>query len=124
MPKYKTIHIGTSATESLANALAGLGEKRRTIIGLIPALTPNTSANFADIDDQTLQAYKNQDNICEYSLGSFANPITSAVDFPTGFDLIPLDVQLEPGDGFQVGFKDHNSTTCVTGRITIVYDDK
>lgn len=124
MPKYKVITPSGSGSEKLGNALAGLGERRRRIIGLRAAPTPAAMVFVDDWNDVAVVAYKNQDQVCEFSLGSFLNGNTSYAEFPAGNDLIDLDLMLEPGDGFQVGFKDLAGGTAQSWYINMVYEDK
>jgi len=121
MLRHKYIEVGASASgETLVNALSGLGEKNRKIKSL--AFVPDfvTSATYPARGTR-VRAYKNQDQIVDAALTSFAFSVYSSY---TGSDMqsvFELDMPLKQGDGFKVGL--YNSSATPSGNLQIVYED-
>lgn len=121
--KSKSIAITGAAGNSVNDALAGLGEKKRRIKSLVfnpPAIASATA--WSSYYVTKCVAYKDQEQVMEVSLGSFMQPITSATDAPF-LDLVrrvELDLELDVGDGFKVGWY---NTSAISGSVDMYYED-
>lgn len=120
MKRYVTLTIASGTGEILTDALSGLGEKKRKIVSLRPIVEENTT-NVYDRLYHHVKAYKNQDEIVDFDYGSFQNGLYSSLADVSETKLIDLDLQLERGDGFKVGFE---KATNEGGRIIIEYIDQ
>lgn len=110
------------AGETLVNALAGLGEKKRMIKSLqyCPA-TLSPPLPTSENKTTNVRAYKNQERIVDVSLGSFTWGVFSNTKYVEYANPILVDIPLERGDGFKVGFQD--ASTFNTGSIIMEYQD-
>lgn len=120
MKKYRDITVSSGSGRQLSNALSGLGERKRRVIALIPTVDNQSTTDRANMLDHKVLAYKNQDQVCEFNYSSFCSGVTSTIDVLDVQRLIDLDLQLDVGDGFQVGFE---KSTNEGGTITMVYED-
>ena len=119
--KYKYIAVGaTGSGETLVDALAGLGERRRTIKSVL-YVTNVTTGNIAVRVSPRVRVYKNQEQICDFSIASFEMDTYSGTYWVEGIKPIDLDVDLDTGDGFQIGLFADGSTP--SGNLQIEYVD-
>ena len=125
MSRFVTLTIGHAAAgETLINALSGLGEKKRVIKSLTFSHVAYSGGGsvFTDLPLSQLRAYKNQDQVCSVGFGSFNWAVFSNVPYISDAKPILLDLPLEKGDGFKVGF--FNATAAQFGNILMEYEDK
>jgi len=122
MTRFKYIAIGASASgETLVDALAGLGEKNRTIKSIRYVTAIVTGAmNIAKFP--LIRAYKNQDQIVDFNTGSFNIGVYSGTHWIEDIKPIMMDLDLVKGDGFQIGLYLPSSTP--SGDLQIEYVDK
>lgn len=124
MKKFVQITVGASGTgETLVDALAGLGERRRVIKSLRYArgayATPGTP--FQESTGTRIRAYKNQEQLVDYPITSFEWGVFSNTVYVEKAEPLLLDTVLERGDGLKVGF--FNSSATPVGNITLEYDE-
>ena len=125
MSRYVTLAIGHAAAgETLVNALAGLGEKKRVIKSLTFSHVAYSGGGFVftDLPLSQLRAYKNQDQVASVGFGSFNWAVFSNCPYISDSKPILLDTVLEKGDGFKVGF--FNASAAQFGNIVMEYEDK
>lgn len=102
MIRYKTLSLTLIAGENLTNALAGLGEKDRTVKALWvkpPVAAGGYTAGF------NLRAYKDQTQVVDFDCDNFGGQANAGV--LTERDVEPrveINLPLKAGEGFQVGF--------------------
>ena len=102
MTRFKNITVSSAAGETLVDALAGLGERDRTIIALIIAPNASTSGVVNDID---VRAYKDQDQIVDYALNAHLLRDCDNAYEPVNTPIrIEINCPLKSGTGFKVGF--------------------
>jgi len=119
--RYKTVAVTASGSgETLSDALAGLGEKKRNVIGL-QYTNDGVTTGGLPTRSTNVRAYKNQDQVVDYNIGHFDAVVFSNTSMIENVDLIPLDMKLDRGDGFQVGL--YNASLTPTGDIVMVYED-
>ncbi len=123
MNKFVTIAVGMAAIgETLVNALSGLGEKKRKIKTLqYCAATLSPPLPTGESSTTHIRAYRDQERIVDVSLGSFRRGVFSNTTFIEQAEPILVDIPLERGQGFKVGFSD--SATYNTGSIIMQYED-
>lgn len=122
MIKHKYIDVGATGTgETLVNALAGLGEKKRIIKSITYVASGTTSGSPAAFGER-VRAYKNQEEVCDFSIDSFNRGTYSGTYWCEDIKPILLDLPLEKGDGFQVGLFDSAGTP--SGDLQISYVDQ
>lgn len=121
MIRYKFVDIPSGSNENLTNALAGLGERDRTIHAVWIAYNQGTTT--VDVS-QRIRAYKETDQIMDFPISALTGTTVSAVASNPGIPWrIPLNLQLKAGEGFQVGNYDAGVTTSVFD-ICIEYEEK
>jgi len=121
MIRHKYIEISASGSgETLKNALAGLGEKKRRIKSL--TYVPDSSTTGAmPVRSTRIRAYKNQDQIVDAGLYAFEFSVYSNTTGYASENTWELDLPLERGDGFKVGL--FNATLTPAGNLQIAYED-
>lgn len=121
MLRYKPITIPTGNSENLADALSGIGERKRKIHKFILDWT-GTSGGVSTGDK--VRVYLEQDRIVDYPITAWidgdsdANPLLIR-DIPTE---IPMDLTLEVGQSLQAG-NFNASVTSPTFDLIMVYED-
>jgi len=121
MLKYHYIAVTGSATENLANALSGLGERDRKIHKFIIAWYGSSGGVTRDL---RFRVYLEQNRLVDYALNAWIN-----VDTTNDEDLIevpveiPVDMDIKAGEGLQVG-QFTTSATNAAFAVTMVYEDK
>lgn len=102
MTRFKNVAVSSASGETLVDALAGLGERDRTIVALIIAPNASSTGVANDID---VRAYKNQDQVIDYSLNAHLLRDSDNAYEPINVPIrIELNCPLKSGDGFKVGF--------------------
>lgn len=122
MIRHKYVSISASASgETLVNALAGLGERKRRIKTL--TYVPDFSTTGAMPSRATrVRAYRNQDQIVDVALSSFAFDLYSNTSGYSAQNTWELDLPLEKGDGFKVGL--YNAGATPGGNLQFAYEDQ
>jgi len=115
---YKTITVASGTGEVLSDALSGLGEKKRKIIALLPSLNPATGGPSTAV---RVRGYRDQFQVVDYDHDLWRSGDSDTTDYLAVPRLIPIDLTLERGQGFQLGFYHASSTPA--GKITIQYED-
>lgn len=116
MIRYKNVAVSAAAGETLSDALAGLGERKRKIHALIVAGNASTTGLVNGVD---LRCYKNQDQIVDYNLNAWLSRDSDNAYEPVNVPIrIPVDILLESGDGLKVGFNGNFG-----GDVIIEYSD-
>ena len=115
--QYHTVYCASTATLSLTNALATLGEKARHIekIYFSPLWS---SAHTASVEGV---AKIQQTEILSFDLTHFMDADTDTKQFLSVDRCLPMDVDLKRGEAFNVGFRLSGSN--VGGSVTIAYRD-
>ncbi len=122
MTRFKFIDVGASgAGETLVDALAGLGEKARTIKS-ITYTSEMVTGSVAAKNFPRIRAYKNQEQIVDFSIGSFNTATYSGVFWTDDIYPLLIDLDLAKGDGFQIGLFQVSGTPI--GDLQIEYVDK
>lgn len=120
MLRYQNISIPTGNVENLANALSGLGERKRKIHAF---LFHYAGTNSPSATNERFRVYKEQDQIVDYSVRNFVFPFASTDFEPTNMPFkIEVDMDLEIGEGLQVGVFLTSGTTN-SWNCTMVYED-
>ena len=120
MIQYRTIIVSGSDAENLADALAGLGEKKRRVRALWFEGPKSASGSTQFVRGR---AYKQRNQVVDFNMDVWlqsdqdANPLNKLALEPR----VPIDVMLERGDGFEVGFFLSSGTP--TGRVTMEFED-
>lgn len=122
MIRHKYITVGAAASgETLVNALAGLGERKRKIKSL--TYVPDFSTTGAILNRATrIRAYKNQDQIVDVALYSFDFALYSTTGGYSAENTWELDLLLEKGDGFKIGL--YNAGATPGGNLQFAYEDQ
>ena len=107
--------------ETLTNALSGIGERKR-IIKRLRADGMRTSTAASPQHQAFLRAYKRTDQVVDARPESFVACLSSATTKVIALWDQPVDIPLDQGDGFQIGFYD--ASTSFTGYITMEYEDQ
>lgn len=120
MLKYQDINLPTGNTENIANALSGLGERKRKIHELW-FYYGGTDSDNAPYDK--FRAYIEQLRVMDVDARNFLYPFASADFEPTDMPIrIKVDIDLEIGQGFQVSVY-HTGGTSNSWNCTMVYED-
>ena len=124
MLRYKSINLSPTGTgETTANALAGIGERKRIIRELwVQLVTKTTGAGSLTLGHK-IRAYKRQDQVLDASLTSFREGRYSTTYWNEDMSIYKLDLPLDQGDGFQVGIF-NSAATPPDAIMTIVYEDQ
>lgn len=119
---FTQVYVTGSNAENLADALAGLGEKKRTITALWfkPEYTTNTSEGIDVLIE--CRAYVEQTQVIKFLFDNFAmavNNTNSIITQWAGNPRIECNIPLDVGQGFKVGFAKTGGTP--EGSVTIEY---
>jgi len=120
--KFKFIDVGAAGSgETLVDALAGLGEKKR-IIKKIYYVASGTVTGAPVAIGSRIRAYKNQEQLVDFSVDSFNRGVYSGTSWIADIFPIGVDIDLAKGDGFQIGLFRSGATP--TGDLQIEYVDQ
>lgn len=115
--QYTTVSVSGSAAENLTNALSGLGEKKRKIekIWFAP------DWNSAPTNSLYAVAKVQQTEVLRFDISHFMDLDTDTDQFLAIDRSLPMDLQLERGESFNVGFSKTGATP--GGTVSIAYRD-
>lgn len=117
MLQYHTVYCASTSGLSLTNALASLGEKKRHIERIW--FSPLWSS--APTNSLEAVAKIQQTEILSFDLTHFMDTDTDTDQYLSVKRDLEMDVTLERGEAFNVGFR--LSGTNVGGSVTIAYRD-
>lgn len=124
MQRFVHVTVGASAAgETLVDALAGLGERKRTIKSIRYARYSGSASGsaFGESKITRIRAYRNQEQVVDFPLTSFDWGIFSGTQYVERADPLLVDIELSNSDGFKIGF--FNGSVAPVGDLVIAFTE-